>query len=273
MRIAGVALVFSAVALGVALFALRQESPRSQRAPARNDRVEALETQVAELTREVAALKAGSPEQARSGAAGLPFVPPGTEAGGSASPANVAGGAPEIEAIVEDAVERRTERVLDEMAIKANKKPAMEVFASMLELSREQRAQTERVVLEGQQEIHGILATPTSDGTSLMDQIVEIAARGLAEPGKDHGFGRWVARVFSEKVPGTDETYGARIESVKNAMRATLRREWSEAQYREFEAWGVDPSEIEKVPGSPNEALGKRIAERARALGAALPGG
>jgi hypothetical protein len=55
-------------------------------------------------------------------------------------------------------------------------------------------------------------------------------------------------------------------------MRARFHRDWSEEQYREFETWGVDPTEIENVPGSPNEALLRRITERARALGAAIPG-
>jgi hypothetical protein len=141
----------------------------------------------------------------------------------------------------------------------------------VLELTEEQRAETERVIVEGQRELHRILETPTYDGTSLMDELVEIVARGFAEPGKDHGFGKWFGRVLTEKIPGTDETYATRIESVKNGMRTSFKREWSEAQYREFEEWGVDPTEVQEVPGSPNEALEKRIVERATSLGAEIP--
>ena len=263
-RVAGVALTFSAVALGFAVVALTQGPPEPPRATARTERDGALQAQIDELRREVEILKAKRPD--------LPvpplLPPPAPEAEG---PASTAEGGDGIQAIVDDAVERKTERVLDEMRVKADKKPAMDVFATTLELSREQRDATERVVLEGQRDVHAILATPAYDGTNLMDQLVEIAAKGIAEPGKDHGWGLWVARVLGEKIPGTDETYGARIESVKSGMRAAFKREWSEAQYREFEAWGVDPTEIESVPGSPNEALVKRITERARALGAVLP--
>jgi hypothetical protein len=230
--------------------------------------VTTLASEVLELRRDVETLKM---ERARAGVPLPTLVPPRTEEGSPASPAPATGGGEELKAIVDDAVERKTERVLDEMRIKANKKPAMDVLAATLELSSEQRTVTERVVLEGQRDVHAILGTPTSDGTNLMDQLVEVAARGIAEPGKDHGWGLWVARVLSEKVPGTDQTYGARIEAVKGSMRATFRREWSEAQYREFEAWGVDPTEIEQVAGSPNEGLMKRITDRARALGAVLP--
>ncbi|MHC4411286.1 MAG: hypothetical protein ACYS0F_20065 [Planctomycetota bacterium] len=144
------------------------------------------------------------------------------------------------------------------------------MLASTIELTREQRESAERVVVEGQRELHRILGTTTTDGTSLMDELVEIMANGIAQPGKDHGFGRWIGRVMSEKIPGTNDTYATRIEAVKNSMRATFQKEWTAEQYKEFKAWGVDPTEIEKVPGSPNEALRKRIMERAAALGAEL---
>lgn len=271
MRIAGAALALSGLALGLAVLAFTREAPQPQRSPLRADSVARLEAQVDELRREVEALKAGPPERTRSDVSGLPFVDRPSENGESGSSSEIAPGDDEIRTIVDDAVERKTERVLDELRIKANKKPAMEVFASVLELTDGQRAVTERVIVDGQRQIHRILETPTYDGTRLMDQLVEIAARGIAEPGKDHGFGRWLGRVLSDQMPGTNETYGARIEAVKNSMRASFKREWSEAQYREFEAWGVDPSEVEKVPGSPNEALWKRVTERARALGAEIP--
>ena len=267
-RVAGVALAFSAVALGVAVVALTREPPEPPRAPARMDRVEVLASQVEELRREVETLRADRPEQRGTGA---PLPTPLPQLTQETESETIVEGGDVLESIVDDAVARKTERVLDEMRVKADKKPAMDVFASMLELSEDQRVATERAVVEGQREVHAILGTPTYDGTNLMDQLVEIAAKGIAEPGKDHGWGLWLARVLSEKIPGTDETYGARIESVKNGVRTTFKREWSEAQYREFEAWGVDPTEIESVAGSPNEALLKRVTERARALGAVFP--
>ena len=106
---------------------------------------------------------------------------------------------------------------------------------------------------------------------SLMDDLIDIVAKGIAQPGKDHAWGPLFALIVSEKIPGTDETYGTRIESVKNRMRETFKRNWSEAQYREFEQWGVDPTEIGKVPDSPNTALMERIMERAKTLGADIP--
>jgi hypothetical protein len=271
MRVAGVALVLSAVALAVAIIAPTRESPPPERAPMRMDRVTALEAQVAELTREVESLKAEKAQRIGRDTSGPVAETRPADADDVASPPTVAKGDPELTAIVDDAVDRKTKRVLDELRIKADKKPAIDVFASMLELTPEQRAAAERVVVDGQNQVYAILDTPTVDGTNLMDELVEVFAKGIAEPGKDHGFGRWIGRVLSEKIPRTDETYATRIESVKTAMRTTFKRDWSEAQYKEFEEWGVDPTEIKNVPGSPQKALEKRIIERATSLGADIP--
>jgi len=275
MRAAGIALTVSAVALGVGILALSRESP-SDRAPARMDRVEKLERQVAELSRDVEILKAGRNEGAPGAAPEMPLIPgraaPAPTAG--VSPAPTVGGAnnKEIEALVDDAVAKKTKGVLDEIRIKSEKKPAIDVFASTLELTAEQRQRTEHVIVEGQKQVHAILNTPTHDGANLMDELVDLVAKGMAQPGKDPGWALWYGRVLTEKIPGTDETYGARIESVKSRMRQVFKRDWSEEQYKEFESWGVDPTEIQKVPNSPNDAVLQRILDRARTLGAQIPG-
>ena len=152
-------------------------------------------------------LKAEKPKRIARDASGSPLGTRLTEADVSGSPWEVADIAQDdkvLEAIVDDAVDRKTKRVLDELRIKANKKPAFDVFASMLELTAEQRASTERVVVNGQTKVLEILETPTHDGTNLMDGLVEIFARGMAQPGKDHGLGRLFVRIASEKIPGTD---------------------------------------------------------------------
>ncbi|HEX5136401.1 MAG TPA: hypothetical protein VFY93_05485 [Planctomycetota bacterium] len=274
MRTAGIALAVSAVALGVGVLALLRELP-ADRAPPRMDRMEKLERQFAELSRDLEILKAGRGEGVPGEGPEPPLLPSRTEPaspGGTSPAPSPGGGNGEIEALVDDAVARKTKGVLDEIRIKSEKKPAIDVFASTLELTDEQRARTERVVVEGQKQVHEILGTPTQDGANLMDQLVELAARGMAEPGKDPGWGLWYGRVLTEKIPGTDETYAARIETVKGRMRAAFKRDWSEAPYEEVEGWGVDPTEIQKVHDSPNDALFRRIADRARTLGAKIPG-
>ena len=50
-----------------------------------------------------------------------------------------------LTAIVDDAVERKAKQFAEEMAIKANKKPEIRVFAKMLELTPEQRPMLRRL--------------------------------------------------------------------------------------------------------------------------------
>ena len=271
MKSGVVALALSALALAAAVFSLTRESPPPARVSTQSSRVAVLERKVAELTRELGSLEVERPEPIARDAPGSPAGTPRTEVDDVGSPSVIAENDEALAAIVENAVDRKTKRVLDELRIKANKKPAMDVFATMLDLTPEQRAAAERVVVDGQRKVHAILDTPMADGTNLMDGLVEVVARGFAEPGKTPGWGPLFARIASEKIPGTDETYAARIESVKNDMRTTFKRDWSAAQYREFEEWGVDPTEIEKVPDSPNAELMRRIVERARTLGADIP--
>jgi len=277
MHSGGLAFLFAAVALGVAVVALVREPARPPRATPRTDRVAELEAEVRRLGAELARLRAGPArgDPARGGPAPGPRVGTGGGEGepGAAESRPDAEGAddPALARIVDEAVDRKTKKVLDELRVKANKKPPIGMLVEALELTREQREAAERVVAEGQRELHRILGVPASDGGVPLDELVEIMARGIAEPGKDHGFGRWFARIASEKIPGTNETYVARVEAVKRTMRETFKRNWSAAQYREFEEWGVDPTEIQGVPGSPNPALLERVAARARELGADPP--
>ena len=266
MKAGVVAVTLSALAVSIAGYAITQTQVRRHRAPVRMSGLAELEEQVAELQREIAMLKRAEPNR---GEHPLDDSTPEYAADAPTDAPTERDGA--LAAIVDDAVDRKTKQVMDELRIKANKKPDFKVFAKMLDLTVEQRAAAERVIIEGQRQTHEILNTPTDDGTNLMDQLVEIFARGIAEPGKDHGFGRWIGRIMGEKVPGTDITYATRIESVKKSMRTTFKRDWSEAQYREFSEWKVDPTEIENVPGSPNEALGERILDRVRTLGVDVP--
>lgn len=241
-------------------------------------RLQALEAKVKDLSSEVKALRSEQPTLIGRGAPSpVPSIAPPT-APPTVAPAESSDAAPlaaeddaRLAEIVDAAVARKAEQMQEEMRIKRNKKPAMDVLAKMLELTDAQRTSAERVVVDGQRQVYETLDTPTDDGTNLMDELVEIVARRFAEPGKEHGFGAWFQRIAKEKIPGTDQTYAKRIESVKNGMRETFKREWSAEQYREFQEWGVDPTEIAKVPDSPFDRLGERIKERGRALGANIP--
>ncbi len=153
-----------------------------------------------------------------------------------------------------------------------DKKPSIDVFAKTLDLTDVQRQDVEREVLRAQHDIAGILQVPMADGTQALEELVEVMADSLARPGKDPGRAtRLFGRLMAENVPGSNETYAARVEAVKAELRASFRRNWTAKQYATFEAWQMDPTEVKGIENSPWKGLEARVIERARALGAKLP--
>ncbi|MHC4342782.1 MAG: hypothetical protein ACYSX0_21530 [Planctomycetota bacterium] len=273
-KLSVIALLLATTALAIAAFT----APRDVAAPSRSDgRVRDLQRQVAQLSRTVEELRARLPEEPGSEPSSLDSEsrPLDTLPGSLGDLGKATSTQPDdrLKAMVDDAVAKKAKEVVDELAIKENKKPSMDVFASMLELSKDQRYATEQEVIRGQRETYRILETPTQDGSNLMDELIEVVSRGFAWPGRDHGWGKWITRVTTMKVPGSNETYSAQIEAVKASVRDSFKRTFSKEQYSEFEGWGVDPIEIKDIAGSPGKALEKRVIERIKQLGEQFPDG
>lgn len=287
-NIVSLALVLSVVAVGVAGYAVLQERPASTGLEVR---LHTLEEQFARLeaaeaqrdyerrTLDGPALATRAPQVAESVPAGLetPLVADAGERGGADTAAGTASGTPtdlarpsdEIQELVDAAVAKKAA----EIQVMRDKKPHIDVFAKTLELTELQRAAAEQDIVRSQQEIKAILETPAEDGTNFMDELVEIMARGIAEPGQNPGRGmKLFGRLMAEKVPGTDETYAMRAESVKASLRETFKRNWNEKQYATFHAWQMDPTEVKDIPGSPWKEVEGRVIERAKELGAEIPG-
>ncbi len=150
---------------------------------------------------------------------------------------------------------------------KLNKKPSIEDFAEVLKLSEEQRKAVDEDVWLGQNQVRTILETPTEDGTILIDEFIEAAALNEAKrPEAGQQFMKLFARIMSEKIPGTDVTYGAEIEAAKNNVRSAFRSKFSDKQYAEFESWGVDPTEIKEIDDNPWADIEKRVKKRMEEL-------
>jgi hypothetical protein len=269
-KLTHLALVFAILALAVSAYSLTREGGASgdESGPsAMPQQLADIEKRVDRLAHEFEEFRGLTPELLSPVAGGSDVA--GREAGpGAGEPS-----APEdrLKALVDVAVEEKARKVTEKLRLKADRKPSIETFAKVLELTGEQRDAVEQEVIRGQGVVFGILETPTADGRNLLDDFVELYASSVAKQGEDPGWGKWFVRVVSEKVPGTDQTYGTRIEAEKASMRGTFRRIFSKEQYGEFEGWRVDPVEIRGIVGSPGEALGLRITERAKEMGAEIP--
>jgi hypothetical protein len=262
-----------------------QSTPASAPPVATAD-VSALQAKLRALEERVANLEAGTEDHTSSGAATAASSPAvGTQP--SADPAkpqpasaetsvetsepapSSTKGEPEVTKTVLAAVDERINEAVDEkleeIQQKWNKKPKLETVAKLLELDERQQRVIEEEVREGQKQIRSILDQPTADGTSLLNELVEVMAHGqTAEAGAL--WGKWLRRLQTEKVPGTDLTYAARLEQAKAGVRDGFRQVMSPEQYTEFEEWAFDPTEVEGISESPWEEFGQRVAARAAEL-------
>ena len=281
-KLSGLALVVSLAAVGVGAYAVTKEREDPSHL---EERLIVIEEQVARIERALESREPGedsgpyllgrSLAPARSGAPAAAATETELAADGPRTADAPAGkardperAAEEIRALVDKAVEKKAKQI-ERMR---NKKPSIDVFAETLALNDQQRRLVERDVVQAQQEIRTILEIPAADGTNFLDELVEVMAQGMANPGKNPGRGmRLFGRIMSEKIPGTDETYAARIETVKGGLRQSFKSNFDEKQYATFETWRMDPSEVQDIPGSPWEDLEVRIVGRARDLGAEIP--
>jgi hypothetical protein len=160
-------------------------------------------------------------------------------------------------------VDEKVSAIAEKQAIMQNKEPSLDDFARALDLSYNQRVAVEDEVRFGQKEVRGILDIPTADGSNLVDELVEVLAHGgIEHPETSKRFMKWIGRVMGETIPGTDETYGTRIQAAKRKVSDGFRKVFTDEQYADFEKWGLDPTEIKEIENSPWADIGERIQER-----------
>ena len=272
------ALLLGLAGAGLGGYALLQE--RADPAEAR-ERIAALEERVERLQRQGEDRRADAAPSLTSGisiptrtqapaeGSAVDVVAEGGETGGPTS----AQEGPITEAAVQTLVDKAVQKKAAQMRTMRNKKPSLDAFAKVLELTEAQRAAAERQIAQSQHDIRSILETPADDGTVFLDEVVETMALGMAKPGQARAaWGKLIGRLTSEKVPGTDETYAVRAEAVKSRLRESFQRDWSKQQYATFEEWKMDPTEVQGVENSAWSDLQEVIVARARELGAETPG-
>jgi hypothetical protein len=285
-HVTGFALLLSVVALGAAGYLVLEDRPGTGDLEGRLDALEArlidIERAVAEAGRtrtEGPRLATTEPREGDADAAGAPGsaavdAPAGAGVSrpargvGENPAAGVARPAGDIQELVDAAVEKKAAQI----QVMRNKKPHIDVFAKMLELTDVQRLAAEEDIVRSQQQIKEVLEIPTDDGSVFLDEVVEVLARGVAEPQQAQGrLMKLFGRLMAEKVPGSDQTYAVRIEGIKDSLRQTFQRNWTEKQYATFETWQMDPTEVKDVPGSPWKDVERQVIDRAKALGAEIP--
>lgn len=113
-------------------------------------------------------------------------------------------------------------------------------IAVQLALDDATRLQVEEIANGAKREIFDMLKLPRADGTNMADEILDAFSSGDPEKGRAA-----FARIFSEKVPGTDATYAAAAGEIQDRARDQLRGVMGETIYRRFAGMNVKPDNIQ----------------------------
>lgn len=196
------------------------------------------------------------------GVALVPGIPSGDVAAGTEA---------ELGKLVDRAVDERVDGALDEAVQKGvrnvlalrDKRPAYSTFSDVLDLEASQSERVTADITQAQASIMQVLRTPADDGTVFFDRLVDLMVQGARKPGQDIGWKAFLERVVREPIPGTNTTYGARIDGIKSDLKESLRRTMNDRQWASYEAWQMDPTQIRDVPGSPYAEVQRLVTERA----------
>ncbi|MHC4473361.1 MAG: hypothetical protein ACYTDY_07460 [Planctomycetota bacterium] len=120
-------------------------------------------------------------------------------------------------ALDSQSVEKTVARMLDEKLKDRPQhqggewKPTLQQFKETLDLSEEQTTKSEQILDDAKHEAFRLLSTKRDDGTSKLDDLV--GAMKAADPEAE--MKRIFTSLFTEKIPGREETYIAEVLRIK----------------------------------------------------------
>jgi hypothetical protein len=89
-------------------------------------------------------------------------------------------------------------------------------------------------------EIFDILKTPRPDGTNAADDLIKAFTSGDQAEGQ-----KFFAKMFSEKIPGTDTTYIAAVARVQEKANQNLSVAMGAPMFDKFKGMNIKPENIE----------------------------
>jgi cell division protein FtsL len=171
----------------------------------------------------------------------------------------------------EDIEELIEERIKSRQPI--GKEPPLSAVAARIGLEDVERKALEDILRKKKNEMMTLLKTPRADGSNMLDEfgdaLVQVLGSGGGKQEMKKTFMKFLGRLTSEKAPGTDETYFAKITALHEGTRQAFKETLSEKQFRAFEALGIENATDIKIPEDP---LGIYLMQRLQAAGVTPPG-
>jgi hypothetical protein len=113
-------------------------------------------------------------------------------------------------------------------------------LAKELALDPQTQARVAEAANRAKREIFDVLKVPRADGTEMAADLMQAFLSGDAQKTT-----QVFQRLFTEKVPGSDQTYLAAVALIQDRARQTLRGTMGDAVYGRWEHMGVRPENIE----------------------------
>lgn len=148
----------------------------------------------------------------------------------------------QLQQIVEKKVQEQLEKQPKDNGWGGKKLP-LQTIADDLKLDPATQAAMADVVNVAKQEAFDLLKTQREDGSSLADEIMDAFTKGgdQAQELAQKSF----MKIFSDKVPGTDETYLQAMLQIQERAHAGLQRILPPDQYMRYKHTGVEPLDVE----------------------------
>ena len=121
-----------------------------------------------------------------------------------------------------------------------DRKMPLHDMSKELALDPETQRRVGEIANRAKREIFDVLKTPRADGTEMAADLIGAFLSGDAEKTKAV-FGR----LFTEKVPGSDQTYLVAVTGIQDRARQQLRGTMGDALYGRYEHMNVRPENIE----------------------------
>ena len=119
-------------------------------------------------------------------------------------------------------------------------KAPMDELAEELELTDRQKDTAIAIFDEARDDVYDLLKAERPDGGSLLDDLATSIRNG--EP---DALPKFLGRLFSDHVPGSDQTYLARMLSLSEKVRTDLSTHLSDVQLQKLNALKVAVLEVE----------------------------
>lgn len=133
--------------------------------------------------------------------------------------AGAAGGRLESESVEKTVARMLDEKLKDRPQYEGGEwKPTLQQFKETLDLSEEQTTKSEQILDDAKHEAFQLLSTKRNDGTSKLDDLV--GAMKAADPEAE--MKRIFTSLFTEKIPGREETYIAEVLRIKVRAQSSL---------------------------------------------------